>query len=898
MPRLHLLRGCLLGLTVTVALLTLRPGLAQPTKGKKHALLVGVDVYAHGGIRRLRGAENDVEELAKVLRKEGFAVRLLTTARGRKNAGDAPTAANVRKELDALLSDRTSDETVLIALTGHGAEVEVPHPGDAEKEKKRTRSYTYFLPADANLEKISYSTGHSDRLIELGALFDRLGKCGAGAKLMLIDACRDGVTAKSSTRAGALSPTHVTVPYGVNALFSCGPEEAALEMPFFPEDADDYRFHGVFFWHVIEGLKGAAANRRGSVNWSDLTSYVQDEVPAFVRRKAKELRKELPPQNPHAILNSKRPVLLVASVSRAVVSSVGMRLVRIPKGSFTMGSTDEERKEVLRLIEQKETPGWLQAEGPQHEVEITRDFNLGEKEVTQKQFKEVMGYNPSFFSADGHPGPGLEYNYGKPAGGKDQVTGSTDDYPVENVSWDEAMAFCRKLTEKDRAAGVIGRGLEYRLPTEAEWECACRAGSRTYQTFHFGNSLSSTQANFNSNHPYGGAAKGLYLARPREVGSYKPNAWGLYDMHGNVLEWCLDWYGKDYYAKGSPRDPAGPSRGVTCVVRGGSWGVHAHNCRSSRRWWFVPDARDPHTGFRVALVPSGEVVSSIGMRLVKIPRGTFAMGSTADERKEVLRLIDEGETPEWLRAEGPQHEVEITRDFNLGEKEVTQKQFKEVMGYNPSYFSKDGAGGPGLKYGDDHKPAGGKDKVKDVGSTDDFPVENVSWDEAVEFCRRLTERDRKEGKIGRGQEYRLPTEAQWEYACRGGARAYQMFHFGNSLSSTQANFNGEYPYGGAAKGPYLARTCDVGGYEKNTWGLCDMYGNVCEWCLDCWYDDYYAKSPRRDPPGPSTGTWRVIRGGDWGCSGSTCRSARRLGYKPEARHFGIGFRVALVSSGE
>jgi formylglycine-generating enzyme required for sulfatase activity len=272
-----------------------------------------------------------------------------------------------------------------------------------------------------------------------------------------------------------------------------------------------------------------------------------------------------------------------------------------------------------------------------------------------------------------------------------------------------------------------------------------------------------------------------------------------------------------------------------------------------------------------------EIENSIGMTLVRIPPGTFKMGSPEGEKE---REKDE-----------QQHEVEITKDFWLGIHEVTQKQFKAVMGYNPSFFSKDGEGKPGLDYRH-AKPAGGMNKVP--ADTSNFPVENVSWEEADEFCKKLTAR---EAEKQNGRKYRLPSDAEWEYCCRGGAPSYQVFHFGNSLSSSQANFDGNYPYGGADKGRYLGRTCKVGSYAKNRFGLYDMHGNVYEWCNDWYGAGYYATSPREDPPGPPGGTDRVFRGGGWDYGGGrSCRSANRDWRKPAVRSFGVGFRVALVPS--
>ena len=171
---------------------------------------------------------------------------------------------------------------------------------------------------------------------------------------------------------------------------------------------------------------------------------------------------------------------------------------------------------------------------------------------------------------------------------------------MENVSWEEAEEFCQKLTKKE------GDGRLYRLPTEAEWEYSCRGGADSSTRFHFGDALSSTQANFDGNYPYGGADNGKYLECTCKVGSYKKNAFGLYDMHGNTWEWCADWFGSDYYAKSPPLDPPGPAEGSMRVYRGGSWYDTAQNCRSAFRGRNPPGHRNNNRGFRVVLVPSGK----------------------------------------------------------------------------------------------------------------------------------------------------------------------------------------------------------------------------------------------------------------------------------------------------
>jgi formylglycine-generating enzyme required for sulfatase activity len=263
-----------------------------------------------------------------------------------------------------------------------------------------------------------------------------------------------------------------------------------------------------------------------------------------------------------------------AQDDREITNSIGMKLVLIRAGKFVMGSPDKEEDR--------------DPEERQHEVAITRPFYLGAYEVTQQQFQKVTGKNPSFFPAARGGGP---------------------DFPVEQVRWRDAVAFCQQLSNLP-AEKKAGRS--YRLPTEAEWEYACRAGTTT--TFHFGNSLSAKQANFNGNHPYGGAAKGQYLERTAKVGSYPANAWGLYDMHGNVAEWCSDFYDPDYYRKSPKENPQGPAAGVLGtgfrgdffrVVRGGCWLDEARGCRAAHRFRLQPSEPYRLVGLRVVCVTGG-----------------------------------------------------------------------------------------------------------------------------------------------------------------------------------------------------------------------------------------------------------------------------------------------------
>ena len=190
----------------------------------------------------------------------------------------------------------------------------------------------------------------------------------------------------------------------------------------------------------------------------------------------------------------------------------------------------------------------------QHKVTLTKGFYMGVQLVTQEQWQEVMGNNPSKFKGE-------------------------KNLPVETVSWDDCQEFIKKLREKDKKP--------YRLPTEAEWEYACRAGTTT--PFHFGETISTDQANYNGNYIYGNGKKGVYREKTTPVGSFPANAWGLHDMHGNVWQWCQDWYG-DYPQK-DVVDPQGPEKGEYRVLRGGSWIYDPRYCRSAFRFGNEPGIR-------------------------------------------------------------------------------------------------------------------------------------------------------------------------------------------------------------------------------------------------------------------------------------------------------------------
>jgi formylglycine-generating enzyme required for sulfatase activity len=259
-----------------------------------------------------------------------------------------------------------------------------------------------------------------------------------------------------------------------------------------------------------------------------------------------------------------------------------------------------------------------------------------------------------------------------------------------------------------------------------------------------------------------------------------------------------------------------------------------------------PNSISPFAGSR-----GGEQREAVGIQLCWCPPGKFTMGSPPDEPER--------------RPDEDQVAVTLTKGFWMAKYETTQGQWKRVVGKLP---------GP---------------LTAELPEGDDYPVGNVNFAEAEAFCQALTELGRRKGDLPPGWEFRLPTEAQWEYACRAGTTMATAF--GDKLSSKQANFKGK-PYNRAEAGPSLGRVAKVGSYPPNAWGLHDMHGNTFEWCRD-WY---HAKLPGGIDPDlhEATATSRVRRGGGWTDDGWACRSAFRLRFEPERRYDHIGFRVVVV----
>jgi formylglycine-generating enzyme required for sulfatase activity len=592
---------------------------------------------------------------------------------------------------------------------------------------------------------------------------------------------------------------------------------------------------------------------------------------------------------------------------------VTQRMRWIKPGEFMMGSPKSE---------------WGRAnESPQYPVTLTQGYWLADSQVTQELWTSIAGKNPS------------------------RVPGDTN--PVEQISWSECLKWLPNVLEKVPT-------LQLSLPTEAQWEYACRAGSTS--AYCFGDDPKEL--------PKYGWFRENSKRKTHPVKQLQPNGWGLYDMHGNVWEWCSDWYGD--YAASAQSDPTGPTKGSFRVIRGGCWNSPARDLRSACRFRFDPGSRYVNLGFRLLSSALGAEPSE-GAMLPVAEQGTErARIGSAEPAYEFLRSVDldatgdrtpeeefseldvkayasirvvsdqEGyqfdrlEKPTWavdfgsdsyglfatfevkpvrqrmrwippgrffmgspegkdygLGNEGPQHEVIITHGYWMFDTPCTQGLWTALMGDNPSYFP-----------------------------DPERPVEQVSWEYAVRFSKKLNERLAKDyPSLGKGLIdgwerllFRLPTEAEWEYAGRAGTTGDT--YAGNldlkSKDATKAEILDPIAwYGGNSGHEYDLKKSMVmtwlsdlqdeekrGGTRKvaqkapNPWGLYDMLGNVWEWCQD-WYGDYPLEPVERveDPIGPTQGTTRVVRGGGWSDSAQDLRSACRSRNDPGSRYDDLGFRL-------
>jgi formylglycine-generating enzyme required for sulfatase activity len=577
-------------------------------------------------------------------------------------------------------------------------------------------------------------------------------------------------------------------------------------------------------------------------------------------------------------------------------------MVVLPAGSFEMGSYDDADSR------------------PVHRVNIA-GFLLGKTEVTQGQWRAVMGSNPSSFSSCG------------------------DDCPVERVSWDDAKHFAQRLSQKT--------GNQYRLPSEAEWEYAARAGSSTKWSFGDVEYQIGDYAWFGANSQY----------KTQRVEQKRPNAFGLFDMHGNVWEWVEDcWHGS---YSGAPTDGSAWTTGCNGkgrVLRGGSWVNAPAGLLSAGRFKYAPDYGGGSFGLRLARTPDaaselankaeqerraaeeaqkaaehqrlvmvaqaneqvhlaelvdrertareaavqeqaraatapaqrpaaarlaelpqpGQIIKDcVGCpEMVLIPAGSFTMGSSAAEQS----LANSGGVPANLTGrENPQHRVNI-RSFAAGRYAISKGEFATFVRAK-GYQTEAERGGGCLAWNGKEWKKDAAYNWRNVGfaQADNHPVVCVSWNDAQAYIAWLNQSS--------GQTYRLLSEAEREYAARGGTQT--AFWWGDSINTAQGNYEGTGPsYNGSPKGKHRQATVPVNSFSPNPFGLYNVHGNVWEWVEDCWSENY--SGAPTDGSAWTTGDcrYRVLRGGSWNYYPTVLRSAFRNRLTPDNSGNYFGLRLA------
>jgi formylglycine-generating enzyme required for sulfatase activity len=584
-----------------------------PGSEKRFALIIGVDQYTDTQIAKLDGAANDAKAIVDALvRYAGFPSDQVILLASDQPIERQPTRANILRRLSNLSAVVPKDGLLVVAFSGHGIE----RGGRA-----------FLLPSDAQMSDDVYLLEQTAiSVIQVG---EQIRRTGVGQVLLLLDACRNNPTGRGES----VNPLTENYTRGFN--FDIRNREVAAFVTLYAtavgQQAYEYKEkkQGYFSWALVEGLRGEAANEKGEVTLARLISYLQDRVP-------KRVLLDLGPgkeQRPFAVVEGYKADELVVAVARPgrrprtksdvisnkssskdvsasslglkifvfevatinpsgkvsqlkkeqtryftedLGSGEGLEMVEIPEGKFQMGSSNEEIDRFLKEYEQlyktdtSKRAGRLQYEMPQHTVNLS-SFFIGKFEITQAQWRAVA--NLPKIKRDLNPDP----SYFK--GNK---------HPVEQVSHEDALEFCARLSRKT--------GRFYRLPSEAEWEYACRAGTQT--AFHFGENITSGFVNYLSRFKSEGKAK----KQTWPAGSMRmANAFGLYDMHGNVAEWCLDQWHDSY--QGAPYDGSAWLEGDKSLrlVRGGAWNADRMICRSATRYGIKYDSTKSSIGFRVVM---------------------------------------------------------------------------------------------------------------------------------------------------------------------------------------------------------------------------------------------------------------------------------------------------------
>ena len=575
-----------LGLFLAVlAPLSIIAGVGQ--KGTQYALLVAISKYAKTDQwRPLPYTHAEMREFREALLETGFRKENIEFLHdGQTDEKLRPTGANLLRKIKLMLDEIGPGDTFLIALNGHG----VQYKSDATG---------YFCPVNADLadKRTLVAMDGGDGIYKL------LETCKARRKLLIVNACRNDPTRDVSFAAEKfqlVDKDESEVPNGIAALFSCKPGQKSY---YYPEEEKIER--SMFYNHLIQAWRGQYAEGEKVT-----LDHVFDVVTRKTAADARRLFSESQTPWPRRLYEGEWLVAKVATDlpkvpakpkivpgSKLFTNSVGMKMALIPAGKFLMGSPASEndgRKSEL-----------------QHQVEISKPFNMGVHEVTIGQFRRFVkdqGYRTEA-EKDGEGGWGYNETQNRMESYKPQYTWQkagwtqSDDHPVVNVTWNDAKAFCAWLSKRENKS--------YGLPSEVQWEYACRAGTKT--AYSNGNDMenltqvgnvadASLRARISD---YAWTLKGqdgYVFTAP--VGQFRKNDFGLFDMHGNVWEWCEDWYDAKYYENSPPVDPLNTVEGKYRVLRGGAWNCDPRLCRSALRGQGRPVYRDFCTGFRVVSSP-------------------------------------------------------------------------------------------------------------------------------------------------------------------------------------------------------------------------------------------------------------------------------------------------------